>query len=130
MFSGGEGGNKVFGSKTKTLKFLSLSFSCFFFYPIISVDIAPRFPGGGGGIFPNIYTYYIDLPNTPPTPSPRPTPTSVYRMHLPVHRSGHCAGGRGLFCGVCLFNRYGLDAKEELKVRKPLPCPLVGSFSQ
>jgi hypothetical protein len=31
-------------------------------------------------------------------------------------RSGHCAGGRGLFCGVCLYNRYGLDAREELKV--------------
>lgn len=32
-----------------------------------------------------------------------------------ICRSGHCAGGRGLFCGVCLYNRYGLDAREELK---------------
>jgi len=32
-----------------------------------------------------------------------------------ICRSGHCAGGRGMFCGVCLKNRYGMDIKEALK---------------
>ncbi len=32
-----------------------------------------------------------------------------------VCRSGNCAGVRGFFCGVCLLNRYGQDAREALK---------------
>ena len=32
-----------------------------------------------------------------------------------VCRSGHCVGGRGMFCGVCLLNRYGEDAREALR---------------
>jgi len=32
-----------------------------------------------------------------------------------VCRSGNCAGVRGYFCGVCLLNRYGQDAREALK---------------
>ena len=32
-----------------------------------------------------------------------------------ICRSGHCAGGRGMFCGVCLKNRYGMNIKEALK---------------
>ena len=32
-----------------------------------------------------------------------------------ICRSGQCQGGRGLFCGVCLKNRYGMDIREALK---------------
>jgi len=32
-----------------------------------------------------------------------------------VCRSGNCAGVRGYFCGVCLLNRYGQNAREALK---------------
>ncbi|XP_060575857.1 cell division cycle-associated 7-like protein isoform X2 [Ruditapes philippinarum] len=32
-----------------------------------------------------------------------------------ICRSGECYGVRGQFCGVCLRNRYGEDAKEALK---------------
>ena len=32
-----------------------------------------------------------------------------------ICRSGRCHGGRGFFCGVCLRNRYGEDAREALK---------------
>ena len=32
-----------------------------------------------------------------------------------VCRSGRCVGGRGMFCGVCLSNRYGQDARAALK---------------
>ena len=32
-----------------------------------------------------------------------------------VCRSGNCAGVRGYFCGVCLLNRYGQDAREALR---------------
>lgn len=32
-----------------------------------------------------------------------------------ICRSGNCAGGRGLFCGVCLRNRYGQDCRKALK---------------
>jgi len=32
-----------------------------------------------------------------------------------ICRSGRCAGGRGLFCGICLKNRYGEDARVALK---------------
>ena len=32
-----------------------------------------------------------------------------------VCRSGSCNGVRGAFCGVCLKNRYGQDAREALK---------------
>lgn len=32
-----------------------------------------------------------------------------------ICRSGHCVGVRGQFCGVCLKNRYGENAKEALK---------------
>ena len=31
-----------------------------------------------------------------------------------ICRSGHCQGMRGMFCGVCLLNRYGEDAREAL----------------
>merc|ERR1712150_314049 len=32
-----------------------------------------------------------------------------------ICRSGHCSGIRGMFCGVCLKNRYGMNIKEALK---------------
>ena len=32
-----------------------------------------------------------------------------------ICRSGRCVGGRGLFCGICLKNRYGEDARIVLK---------------
>jgi len=32
-----------------------------------------------------------------------------------ICRSGFCHGVRGAFCGVCLKNRYGQDAREALK---------------
>lgn len=32
-----------------------------------------------------------------------------------ICRKGHCFGVRGQFCGVCLKNRYGEDAREALK---------------
>jgi len=32
-----------------------------------------------------------------------------------ICRSGSCVGVRGAFCGVCLRNRYGQDAREALK---------------
>ena len=32
-----------------------------------------------------------------------------------ICRSGHCAGVRGQFCGICLMNRYGEDARMALK---------------
>ena len=32
-----------------------------------------------------------------------------------ICRSGRCAGVRGYFCGICLKNRYGEDAREALK---------------
>jgi len=32
-----------------------------------------------------------------------------------ICRSGNCAGVRGMFCGVCLRNRYGQDARKALK---------------
>ena len=32
-----------------------------------------------------------------------------------VCRSGNCAGVRGMFCGVCLKNRYGQDVRQALK---------------
>lgn len=39
-----------------------------------------------------------------------------------ICRSGHCFGIRGQFCGPCLRNRYGEDAKEALK-NKSWSCP-------
>jgi len=32
-------------------------------------------------------------------------------------RSGNCAGLRGYFCGVCLLNRYGQDARRLSKTQ-------------
>ncbi len=32
-----------------------------------------------------------------------------------ICRSGQCAGVRGMFCGICLRNRYGQDARQALK---------------
>ena len=32
-----------------------------------------------------------------------------------ICRSGQCQGGRGVFCGVCLKNRYGMNIREALK---------------
>ena len=32
-----------------------------------------------------------------------------------VCRSGYCQGVRGQFCGICMRNRYGEDAREALK---------------
>jgi len=32
-----------------------------------------------------------------------------------ICRSGHCAGVRGMFCGICLRNRYGQDVRKALK---------------
>ncbi|XP_033761905.1 cell division cycle-associated protein 7-like [Pecten maximus] len=39
-----------------------------------------------------------------------------------ICRSGHCLGVRGQFCGPCLRNRYGEDAKEALK-NETWSCP-------
>ena len=32
-----------------------------------------------------------------------------------ICRSGRCSGNRGMFCGTCLQNRYGQDARKALK---------------
>jgi len=32
-----------------------------------------------------------------------------------ICRSGNCAGVRGMFCGICLRNRYGQDVRKALK---------------
>ncbi|OWF39363.1 cell division cycle-associated protein 7-like isoform X1 [Mizuhopecten yessoensis] len=39
-----------------------------------------------------------------------------------ICRSGHCIGVRGQFCGPCLRNRYGENAKEALK-NESWSCP-------
>ncbi len=44
-----------------------------------------------------------------------------------VCRSGHCAGIRGKFCGVCLPNRYGQDVREALKDPN-WTCPVCLDF--
>ena len=43
-----------------------------------------------------------------------------------ICRSGHCQGIRGMFCGVCLLNRYGEDARKALKDPNWICPPCVG----
>merc|ERR1719382_2439250 len=44
-----------------------------------------------------------------------------------VCRSGECQGVRGQFCGICLRNRYGEDAKEAL-MDPNWKCPPCRNF--